>query len=169
MPGIVPYALAGGVAGGVTLVTTPIVRRVAIWRGWVVPPDERRVHVKPTPAIGGVAMFLGLLAGVATAYRSDSLRPAFRSSEMVGVLIAMTIIFVVGLVDDLHPISPPAKVAGLVAAGIVLSLAPARLSSRCPRFHPCAMPRLLWCLPLPSRLPVAPVSIGSTRLIATAR
>ncbi len=127
MPGIVPYALAGGVAGGVTLVTTPIVRRVAIWRGWVVPPDERRVHVKPTPAIGGVAMFLGLLAGVATAYRSDSLRPAFRSSEMVGVLIAMTIIFVVGLVDDLHPISPPAKVAGLVAAGIVLSLAGATM------------------------------------------
>jgi UDP-GlcNAc:undecaprenyl-phosphate GlcNAc-1-phosphate transferase len=115
------------VAGGVTLVTTPIVRRVAIWRGWLVAPDERRVHVKPTPAIGGVAMFLGLLAGVAVAYRQPSLRPVFASSEMVGVVIAATIIFAVGLIDDLHPISPPAKVAGLVLAGIVLSVAGATM------------------------------------------
>ena len=127
MPGIGAYALAGGAAGGVTLVTTPLVRRVAIWRGWVVPPDERRVHERPTPAIGGVAMFLGLVAGVAVAWRQPALRPVFASSEMLGVLIAAAVIFLVGLIDDLHPISPPAKVAGVVLAGIVLSVAGATM------------------------------------------
>ncbi len=127
MPGIGAYALAGGVAGGVTLVTTPVVRFVAVRRGWVVPPDERRVHERPTPAIGGVAMFLGLLAGVGVAWREESLAPVFASSEMVGVVIAAALIFLVGLIDDLHPISPPAKVAGLVGAGIVLSVAGATM------------------------------------------
>ena len=127
MPSIGAYALAGGVAGGVTLITTPLVRRVALWRGWVVPPDERRVHERPTPAIGGAAMFLGLLAGVGVAWRQPALHAVFASSEMLGVVIAASIIFLVGLIDDLHPISPPAKVAGLVAAGIVLSVAGATM------------------------------------------
>ena len=42
------------------------------------------------------------------------------NSEPLGVLIAATIIFVVGFVDDVRELSPPAKVSGTVLAGLAL-------------------------------------------------
>jgi UDP-GlcNAc:undecaprenyl-phosphate GlcNAc-1-phosphate transferase len=107
----------------VTLVLTPVARLLAIRVGAVVAPDDRRVHERPTPATGGWAMILGLVAGLVVASRLDSFRSAFSdTSEPLGVLIAAVIMFGVGAVDDLRPISPPAKLAGQVSAGIVLSL-----------------------------------------------
>ncbi len=51
------YGIAFGVALVVTLALTPLVRLLAIRIGAVVKPDERRVHQRPTPTIGGIAMF----------------------------------------------------------------------------------------------------------------
>ena len=45
--------------------------------GWVVPPDDRRVHPQPTPAIGGVAMFLGLGAAMGAAWQMDRFSTLF--------------------------------------------------------------------------------------------
>ena len=59
VPDLAGYVFVGFVAAFVTMVTTPVVRRVALHFGWVVPPDDRRMHLQPTPSIGGVAMFLG--------------------------------------------------------------------------------------------------------------
>jgi hypothetical protein len=53
------------VALGTTLLTTPLVRVLARRIGAVVRPDERRVHERPTPTLGGVAMYLGFLAAMA--------------------------------------------------------------------------------------------------------
>ena len=64
VPDLAGYAFVGFVAAFVTMVTTPVVRRVALHFGWVVPPDDRRMHLQPTPSIGGVAMFLGLGAAM---------------------------------------------------------------------------------------------------------
>ena len=119
---IADYAIAGGVAGAVTLVTTPIVRALALRVGAVVAPDERRVHDRPTPTLGGLAMYLGFLAAMAVAGRLDAFQSLFRdNSEPLGVVLAATIIFAVGLVDDLHEMSAPAKITGMVVAGLVLA------------------------------------------------
>jgi UDP-GlcNAc:undecaprenyl-phosphate GlcNAc-1-phosphate transferase len=119
---IADYAIAGGVAGAVTLVTTPIVRALALRVGAVVAPDERRVHNRPTPTLGGLAMYLGFLAAMAAAGRLDAFQSLFRdNSEPLGVVLAATIIFAVGLVDDLHEMSAPAKITGMVVAGLVLA------------------------------------------------
>jgi UDP-GlcNAc:undecaprenyl-phosphate GlcNAc-1-phosphate transferase len=119
---IADYAIAGGVAGAVTLVTTPIVRAFALRVGAVVAPDERRVHDRPTPTLGGLAMYLGFLAAMAAAGRLDAFQSLFRdNSEPLGVVLAATIIFAVGLVDDLHEMSAPAKITGMVVAGLVLA------------------------------------------------
>ena len=111
MPDLAGYAFVGFIAAFVTMVTTPVVRRVALHFGWVVPPDDRRVHAQPTPAIGGVAMFLGLGAAMGAAWQMDRFSTLFRNnSEPLGVLLAAAVIFAVGLIDDLRPISAPAKV-----------------------------------------------------------
>ena len=117
------YLIVLAVALLTTLVTTPLVRRLALRIGAVVAPDERRVHARPTPTLGGLAMFLGFLAAMAAASQVAQFDPVFEdTTEPLGVLLGATIIFVVGLVDDLREVSAPAKVAGQALAGSVVSL-----------------------------------------------
>jgi UDP-GlcNAc:undecaprenyl-phosphate GlcNAc-1-phosphate transferase len=117
------YLIVLAVAVAVTAAATPVVRRLAERFGAVVAPDERRVHLRPTATLGGLAMFLGFLAGMAAASRLGQFDPVFEgTSEPVGIILAATIIFLVGMIDDLREVSAPAKVAGQVLAGGVLSL-----------------------------------------------
>ena len=123
MPGIVPHLVVGAVAALVTATATPLVRRFAVGSGLLVAPDERNVHSAPTPPLGGTAMLLGLLAGVLVAWMLGDFREVFAApSEMVGVVAAAVIICAVGVIDDVRPVSAPAKVAGMVLSGSVLSL-----------------------------------------------
>ena len=111
------------VATGVTLATTPGVRWLAVRVGAVQAPDERRVHTSPLPLLGGLAMFLGFLAGFAVAAQLDQFEPVFQgTSEPLGILVGATVTFVVGLVDDLREVSPPAKLAGQVLGAALMSL-----------------------------------------------
>lgn len=97
-------------------------RRLAFRINAIVEPDERRVHQRPTATIGGIAMYFGFLAALGTAFVLPEFRGLFRgSSELLGVLIAGTVMFLVGLVDDLRDVSAPAKVAGQVLAASVLT------------------------------------------------
>ncbi|MHB8294759.1 MAG: glycosyltransferase family 4 protein [Acidimicrobiales bacterium] len=115
------YAIVFGVAAAGTYLLTFLVRRAATAASIVVVPDERRVHKYPTPTIGGAAMFLAFLAAMAVASRLPGLRAVFQgSSEPLGVVLAAAVIFVVGMVDDLREVSPPAKLAGQVLAASVL-------------------------------------------------
>jgi UDP-GlcNAc:undecaprenyl-phosphate GlcNAc-1-phosphate transferase len=119
----VGYGIVFAVAAAVTFITTPLVRQVAIWVGAVVGPEERRVHKVPTPTLGGGAMFIAFLVAMAVAGQLDSFGNVFKgSSEPLGVVISAAVIFAVGLIDDVREVSAPAKVAGMVLAGGVLSL-----------------------------------------------
>ncbi len=121
MPEFGSFLLIGAVAAVVTFATTPLVGVVARRRGWVYLPNDRTVHQSPLPDVGGLAMYLGFLAAMSTALLLDAFDVLFTSnSEPIGVLIAATIIYVVGFVDDVRGLSPPAKVAGTVLAGLAL-------------------------------------------------
>ncbi|MDQ1500242.1 MAG: UDP-GlcNAc:undecaprenyl-phosphate/decaprenyl-phosphate GlcNAc-phosphate transferase, partial [Actinomycetota bacterium] len=107
------YLIVLVVAGLVTWLLTPPVRRMAIRLGAVVSPDPRRVHERPTPTLGGAAMYGGFLAAMAVASVLPQFRPVFRgTSEPLGLLIGATTMFAVGALDDLRDVSPPAKLAG---------------------------------------------------------
>ena len=124
MPGIVPHLVVGAVAAVATWLATPVVRRFAISSDLVVAPDERNVHTAPTPSLGGTAMLVGLLAGVLAAWLVGDFAEVFSApTEMFGVVSAAVVICAVGVIDDVRPVSAPAKVAGMVLAGSVLSLA----------------------------------------------
>ena len=123
MPTIPAYLVVVVVAGVVTFGVTPVVRRVAVRIGAVVRPDERRVHERPTPTLGGVAMFAGLLAGVGTAWGMGAFDEVFAgNTEPLGLVVAAAIILLVGVIDDIVEVSAPAKVAGTVLAASVLVL-----------------------------------------------
>lgn len=111
------------VAFAVTVMTVPIFRIIAVSRGLVVPPDERRMHDQPTAALGGGAMFLGFAAGFGLAWYSGWFPGLFAAStEPFGVIAAAALAYVVGVTDDIREISAPAKTAGLVLVGTLLVL-----------------------------------------------
>ena len=118
------FLVVGGVAALVTLVLTPFTRLLAFRVGAVAPPGDRKVHAIPTPSLGGLAMLGGVAAGLLTAWILGSFEDVFRSfSDIAGVAVAGLIIFAVGLFDDIREVSAPAKVAGIVLAGVALALA----------------------------------------------
>ncbi len=118
------YLVVIGVAALVTLVTTPLFRRLSFRIDAVVKPDARRVHTVPTPVLGGAAILLGWLAGMFTAWRMDAFEDVFAASTApIGIVLGALVMFSVGQVDDLKDVSAPAKTAGTVLAGSVISLA----------------------------------------------
>ena len=118
---MVGYSIVLAVAAVTTYLVTFGVRRVAVRIGAVVRPDDRRVHEKPTPTAGGTGMYLGFVLAMGVAYFIPQFDPVFNgSSEPLGVVLGATVIFLVGLVDDLREVSAPAKLAGMVLAGSVL-------------------------------------------------
>jgi len=97
------------------------VRRLSVRIGAVVRPDARHVHERPTPTLGGVAMLLGVLAGMFAAWCMGSFDVVFNgSTEPLGLVLAALVIAGVGMIDDLREVSAPAKVAGIVIAASVL-------------------------------------------------
>ncbi|MFN8021965.1 MAG: MraY family glycosyltransferase [Acidimicrobiales bacterium] len=121
MPGIGAYLIIGAVAAVVTFVATPLVKWLATRIGWVYEPNERTVHTVPLPDVGGIALFVGFVVAFALSRLMDGFDPLFaRNSEPLGVLAAASVMFLVGLVDDVRDISAPAKVAGTVVAGAML-------------------------------------------------
>ncbi|MDA3038389.1 MAG: MraY family glycosyltransferase [Actinomycetota bacterium] len=112
------YIVIAAVAALVTVLTVPIFRVIASSRGLMAEPDERRAHAAPTPAIGGGAMYLGFLVSFAvTGWFSDSFDD---STEPLAVIVAATVAYLVGLIDDVRELSAPAKTAGLTLVGALL-------------------------------------------------
>jgi UDP-GlcNAc:undecaprenyl-phosphate/decaprenyl-phosphate GlcNAc-1-phosphate transferase len=67
-------------------------------------------------------MFVGLVAALATARFDGHFNTIFqRNDEPRGVLLAATLMFLVGLIDDIREISAPAKVIGTIAVAGVLT------------------------------------------------
>jgi len=68
-------------------------------------------------------MLTGVIVAVAAAMlMGDFSVVTATRTEVLGVVVAAMVIFSVGLVDDMREISPPAKIAGMVLAGSILSL-----------------------------------------------
>ncbi|HEY3095417.1 MAG TPA: MraY family glycosyltransferase [Acidimicrobiia bacterium] len=121
------YSLVLSVAALTTFLLAFVVRRVAVRIGAISVPGTRSVHERATPTLGGAAMFGGFLVAMAVASQVPQFHEMFDSAvEPIGVMVAAAVMFVVGAVDDLWErrggVSPPAKVAGMVLSGSVLSL-----------------------------------------------
>jgi UDP-GlcNAc:undecaprenyl-phosphate GlcNAc-1-phosphate transferase len=117
------YLLVGLCAAVVTFLITGVVRRLAIRAGAIAVPRGRDVHTVPIPRLGGVAMYIGVLAGVFVASQLPVLRRAFDySSETRAVMVAGGLIVLVGALDDRFGIDALTKLAGQATSAGVLVL-----------------------------------------------
>lgn len=102
-------------AGLVSYTTTPPVRLLAFRIGAIdIPMDARRMHKKPTPRIGGLAIFAGFL--VSTLVFCEP------TAELFAIWIGGGILVVLGILDDIFRLSAIIKlVVQLCVAGIAVS------------------------------------------------
>ena len=121
MSGLGVYGLIALAGAIITLLATPPARRLSMKIDYSAQPDERKVHKIVTPYGGGGAMMIGFCLAVGVAYAFPLTRAVITSShEMLGVVLATGVMFVVGVLDDFRDMSAPAKVAGQVLAATVL-------------------------------------------------
>lgn len=120
---LLPYAGVFLASALTVLLATPLVRWLVMRLGAIDRPSDRKVHPRPTPTLGGVAIWMGVLAGIGVAYLIPDFRELFElSSEPLGVMVGGTVILALGVFDDLRGLAAPAKIAGQVLAGSVLVL-----------------------------------------------
>jgi UDP-GlcNAc:undecaprenyl-phosphate GlcNAc-1-phosphate transferase len=107
----------------VALVVTPIVIRLARRVQAIDLPGVRSVHERPTPRIGGVAIFLAAMSLiVCVLFLDNSIGQAFREKQLklASLLCTATFIFLIGLVDDVRGVPARFKfLAELVAACVL--------------------------------------------------
>lgn len=117
------YLLIALSSATLALVMTPVIGRVSTRLGLVDAPGGRKVHTESVSRLGGVAV---VLAGALTLVAAAGLRPAAIDTPiwqaMRPFVIATAVIFVGGLLDDVHGLTPgPKLLFELAAAAIVMS------------------------------------------------
>ncbi|HZK35052.1 MAG TPA: MraY family glycosyltransferase [Bacillota bacterium] len=110
----------------VSFFATPIVCKLAMKVGAIsIPNDSRRVHKKPMPLLGGLAIIAGfLLAAIYSFATRDFNQFIHFISELktIGILIGTIIITILGVIDDIRPLRARVKFPiQLIAAIIVVA------------------------------------------------
>ncbi|MBR6115645.1 MAG: undecaprenyl/decaprenyl-phosphate alpha-N-acetylglucosaminyl 1-phosphate transferase [Oscillospiraceae bacterium] len=101
--------LAAAAAGLGAYAAVPAVRRQALRLGVLDMPGARRIHDRPVPRWGGLAIYLGFLLG--TVLAGDPGAPG-----MTGILAGSAAVVCLGASDDMHALSPAGKLLGQAAA-----------------------------------------------------
>ena len=104
----------------ITFVTTPFVKRIAVKAEIVDKPDEaRRVHKKPIPRLGGLAMFYGFIVSVILFGIVDK--------GVRGMVMGALIILIIGIIDDAKQLSAKIKLPFQILAAVILILHDVRI------------------------------------------
>jgi len=112
------YFIAFGVALLSVLVLTPVARVLALRLKALDVPEDRKVHDRITPTLGGVAIYLSAMIGMGVYLLLSHHR---LSGDLVGIILGATIVFTFGAVDDIRGLSPLTKLFGqILSAGALV-------------------------------------------------
>jgi UDP-GlcNAc:undecaprenyl-phosphate GlcNAc-1-phosphate transferase len=126
MPYLLPFF-----SFGLCLLLVPLVRKVAVAKKWVAVPNSERWHKKPTPLMGGIAIFLSVIVPLLSTADLSTLIPhvagGFEQPKLPSlnavILLGVTLIFILGLLDDFVHIKPHTKLVGqILVASLVTFL-----------------------------------------------
>src|SRR5438270_1568987 len=116
-PSELDAALAFLVAAAVTALLTPLTMRIALAVGAIDEPRERGLSDRPTPLLGGLAIFGGALVSALVWLPSGFGK---ESQLWHGVLLGAGVIALVGALDDRFELPPVIKLAGQVLAAVIV-------------------------------------------------
>lgn len=103
------------------LVFTPVAIKIAPMIGAVdIPKDNRRMHTKAMPRFGGMAIYIGTVASMLIFLPF--------STQLMGVIAGGTLIFLVGIIDDLRSLPAKVKLACQVLCAFILFQFSVRIS-----------------------------------------
>lgn len=100
------------VSFAVVVIITPFIKKIAYQINAIDMPGGRHIHKKPTPKLGGLAIFLGFLLGY--------MIYGTHSATMNAVLIGSFIIVMTGVIDDICELDPKTKFAGQLISACVI-------------------------------------------------
>ena len=107
-----PFILAGLISAAMTPFAVFFAPKIGAMD---IPKDSRRVHNKPIPRFGGVAIYIGMMVSVAAF--------AFNGRGIPVIMLGCTLIYILGLIDDIRDMKPIVKFAGQIAiASLVFAL-----------------------------------------------
>lgn len=111
------YMTAFATAFGVTIVTTPLARKIAYKFKAVDYPRSRGMNNEPVPLMGGLAIVLGFIFSllVMSPYIKD-----FHTTQFIGFLIGGAIIVLVGMLDDVYELSAKFKLIVQIIVGAIV-------------------------------------------------
>ena len=96
-----------------SLYGVPMARRAALKFGIVDSPDGRLKHQRePVPYLGGLAIYLAFLISLAFTFE-------FRH-DVLGIVLAGTLVMMLGLIDDFGVLTPGIKLLGQLLAVFIL-------------------------------------------------
>ena len=115
------YLLVLSVAAAVAYLTTPLARSFALRWGAMAEVRERDVHDTPTPRLGGLAMYAGLLAALLVGSQLPLLGSVFDNNRQpVALVTAGGLLVLLGMADDKWGLDAGTKFVGqALAAGLM--------------------------------------------------
>jgi UDP-GlcNAc:undecaprenyl-phosphate GlcNAc-1-phosphate transferase len=96
----------------VSSILTPFIKDIAIHIGALDKPNKRKIHKKPMPRLGGLAIFFGFLLGYMLFSK--------QSIIMNAILIGSFIIVLTGVIDDIRPLKPLTKFVGQILSALTI-------------------------------------------------
>lgn len=100
--------------------SAPLFKKLALKFGILDMPDPRKIHKSPTPLLGGLAIYLGFVSGLA--FNLAAL------NFLLGIVIGVTIILIIGLIDDVRGLSVQLRLIGQSLAALIVISFGIRLS-----------------------------------------
>ena len=111
-----PLLVAFVVAAAVTPAAIKIAPKIGAMD---IPKDERRMHKKPMPRFGGIAIYLGIMAALAVF--------ALKDKGITSVMTGCTLIYMLGLIADLKDLKPLVKLCGQIVCATVVYIMGVRI------------------------------------------
>lgn len=104
----------------IAFAATPLVKKLAVRVGAIdVPKDNRRMHKKPIPRLGGLAIFAAFVISLVVVLLVDG--DMVLSKPFIGIMIGAAIIVVLGIFDDIYALPAlPKFIVQILAAGIAV-------------------------------------------------
>lgn len=90
----------------------PMIKWISYHVGALDYPNERKVHKKPMPVMGGLMIYLGFLFGY--------MLFAPQSTQMLAILIASFIVVITGILDVINPLRAREKLVGQIVAALII-------------------------------------------------